>query len=511
MRNLAIAALMGSGLVLSVGGSAFGQNTAPLPGRAVLVAIDDYKEARLDLPPNSSTTDAGNLAKLVEHAMGFRQEDILLLFNDKATKSGILRAIDDWLIKGTRPGDRVFFSYSGHGAQQPDRNGDEPDGSDETLVPWDTSINDAGTIGNMLTDDEMEARFKQLSDRQVMIVVDACHSGTISRAIDDIGDGAVPFMRTPLFGPFLQQAPAQPLAPRTSRGAVGDPRAGEGQLSPRAAEESFMAGSDNLTIWSAVTATQVALVERGANPYQGVFTRRFTAGLAERKADANGNGIVSYAELLNYVRDESQAYCEGPGRTDCRRNGGRLTPTLEASPSILARDILTGRIADDMPGQATDTLGQSNSRGLTLTILPKDRVRHGEKVVFQVESRTSGHLLMLDINADQQVTQIYPNEFSQRTNRRAEIAAGQVVRVPDRTYGFDFVAQPPLGDGVLIAILTQDPIELGDLRGRGFQPQAHPADYLAGIAQALMKTVAEKLEARGVRWSMAYATYNIGS
>ena len=40
-------------------------------------------------------------------------------------------------MDGVRPGDYLFFHYSGHGGQQADKDGDEADGKDETLVPLD--------------------------------------------------------------------------------------------------------------------------------------------------------------------------------------------------------------------------------------------------------------------------------------------------------------------------------------------------------------------------------------
>ncbi len=507
---LGLVGLVGVGVVgaAAVGAPAAAQQRPP--GRALLIAIDDYRDDRLDLPPGSSTADQRNMERLVRDGLGFRPEEIRLLTNQDASRAGILDAIDQWLIAGTRPGDRVFFSYSGHGAQQPDANGDEDDDKDETLVPWDTEVPPGGPIGNMVTDDDLEARFRQLADRNVLMVVDACHSGTISRDLSDLEAGSAHYMRTPLFGPFVEQA--ADLGRRgMARAAIGTVAGAEGSLSQRAREESFLSGAENLSVWTAVTPTQVALVERGVTPAQGVFTRRFVAGVLERRADANGNGLVSHAELLNYVRDHSQSYCDTERERDCRRNGARLTPTLETSARNLARDIITGQVSGDMQDQATDTLGQGNARDLRLSIRPAARVREGDKVVFEIESRNAGHLLVIDVNADRQVMQIFPNPFSAATNPTGRIEGGRRVAIPDQTYGFDFVAQPPYGDGLLIAVVTQDPVNLDDIAGsrRGFQPVDRPADYLSQLAQTLMRTFAERLQARGLRWSMAHATYTI--
>lgn len=42
-----------------------------------------------------------------------------------------------WLVRDARPGDSLFFHYSGHGGQAADLDGDEDDGFDETILPLD--------------------------------------------------------------------------------------------------------------------------------------------------------------------------------------------------------------------------------------------------------------------------------------------------------------------------------------------------------------------------------------
>ena len=50
----------------------------------------------------------------------------------------------NWLVRGAQPNDSLFFHYSGHGSQQQDHDGDEVDGTDETICPVD--YKDAGQI-----------------------------------------------------------------------------------------------------------------------------------------------------------------------------------------------------------------------------------------------------------------------------------------------------------------------------------------------------------------------------
>ena len=81
-----------------------------------------------------------------------------------------------------------------------------------------------------------------------------------------------------------------------------------------------------------------------------MFTRRFIRGIAERLADRDGDGRVVHAELLDYVRSESESYCsrhEG----DCAAG---LTPSLEGRRDLLIVDVATGASAGGTPEPEVD-------------------------------------------------------------------------------------------------------------------------------------------------------------
>eukprot|EP01063_Lacrimia_lanifica_P023189 TRINITY_DN30676_c0_g1_i1.p1 TRINITY_DN30676_c0_g1~~TRINITY_DN30676_c0_g1_i1.p1 ORF type:complete len:365 (+),score=91.37 TRINITY_DN30676_c0_g1_i1:51-1145(+) len=111
--------------------------------------------------------DDHNDAKLREHVRGVKPR--------QPTKREILDGIR-WLVSGAKDGDCLFFHYSGHGGQQEDKDGDEEDGMDETLIPEDYNSG-AGVI----TDDELfEALVLPLPKGcRLVCVMDCCHSGTI--------------------------------------------------------------------------------------------------------------------------------------------------------------------------------------------------------------------------------------------------------------------------------------------------------------------------------------------
>jgi hypothetical protein len=121
---------------------------------------------------------------------------------------------------GEGEGHRVFISYSGHGSQQPDQNGDETDGLDEILLPEDTGIaaDENALVPNAIIDDELGVWLKDITDRKarVTIVIDACSSGT---AIKGEKSRIVP-MEDLGIGPAAVQA-AQEKAAKTFGGSRG--------------------------------------------------------------------------------------------------------------------------------------------------------------------------------------------------------------------------------------------------------------------------------------------------
>ncbi|KAI8806407.1 caspase domain-containing protein [Cladochytrium replicatum] len=80
-----------------------------------------------------------------------------------------------WLAQGARPGDSLVLHYSGHGAQQADRDMDESDGMDETICPLDY------TTKGMITDDEMNNLVVRSLPAGVRLtaIFDSCHSGSV--------------------------------------------------------------------------------------------------------------------------------------------------------------------------------------------------------------------------------------------------------------------------------------------------------------------------------------------
>lgn len=91
----------------------------------------------------------------------------------KPTRQAILDGIA-WLMSGAKAGDQLFFSFSGHGTQVRDLNGDESDGKDEALCPVDYA-----TAGFLIDDDLRRLLVEPLPfGCSLRIIADMCHSGS---------------------------------------------------------------------------------------------------------------------------------------------------------------------------------------------------------------------------------------------------------------------------------------------------------------------------------------------
>ena len=98
-----------------------------------------------------------------------------LLLNEQATAQAVKGAIAG-AVNQLKSGDILLLTYSGHGGQVPDLNGDEEDHLDETWVLYD----------HELIDDELYALWGQFeSDVRIFLLTDCCHSGTVAKAFQD--------------------------------------------------------------------------------------------------------------------------------------------------------------------------------------------------------------------------------------------------------------------------------------------------------------------------------------
>jgi hypothetical protein len=218
------------------------------------------------------------------------------LCSEQATKSAILGAfrtqlVDNaknyWKGKAADPakGPQVVFYYSGHGSQVEDETPlegetadklviDEPDGLDETLVPYDTDQDGSRDI----RDDEFKKLFDELKQytQNITFISDSCHSGTITR-----GDGMKGFVR---------DFPNLKAKGTGSRGATTDKSDGDGV----SADPGYVTISGSLPTQFSFEAQLPT--EPGKPMQKGGLLTFYFVNLAKAHPDA------TYRELIEMVR-----------------------------------------------------------------------------------------------------------------------------------------------------------------------------------------------------------------
>ena len=144
--------------------------------RALLIGVNQYQIPGSDL--RGCVNDVESMRSTLQTMFGFADRDIATLVDAAATGKAIQKAITS-LVKGARKGDVLLLHYSGHGSNVPDKDGDEADRRDEIMCPTDLDWK------KPLTDDWLRKAFNGLrTGVNLTVVMDCCHSGTITRAIN---------------------------------------------------------------------------------------------------------------------------------------------------------------------------------------------------------------------------------------------------------------------------------------------------------------------------------------
>ena len=253
--------------------------------RAVVIGIDKYAPAA----PKSGETTSQNTERsgwydldgAVNDAMamrdvlslhGFESDNVAVLLNEDASREAILEALRSVLVEQSEPGDIAFFYFAGHGSQV--ANSSEVDGLDETLVPA-----DANEGAWDIRDKELRRIFGDVLDRgaQLVAVVDACHSGGISRGF--------PAGKT--------------------RALSRDPRDIAGARKEEPADRRPPPGDRGALIMSASQSHQYALEARDETGMaHGLFTLTLLRALRSASPDESADSIIQRTKA--YILAEGQ-------------------------------------------------------------------------------------------------------------------------------------------------------------------------------------------------------------
>jgi hypothetical protein len=167
-----------------------------------------------------------------------------------------------------------------------------------------------------------------------------------------------------------------------------------------------------------------------------------------------------------------------------RGSAGKSNPPQERSVKVIT-DVLNN--ASPMPSMSAADLASlnlnmkiDNDAGLALDIIPSGEVIAGSKIGFRLTTKKPGYLILLNVDAAGKLTQIFP-EIPTETGAVREqpslIKPGKPLIIPQlgSPYAtFEFIAEPPAGVAMFVALLSDKPVQLVDL------PNAPPPAFAPG-------------------------------
>jgi Domain of unknown function (DUF4384) len=176
------------------------------------------------------------------------------------------------------------------------------------------------------------------------------------------------------------------------------------------------------------------------------------------------------------------------------------TPAVQGAPSgdVAALSPPPSSRRNPLTAAELDALSKSvklaNPADLAVEITPGPEIAPGAKVSFRITTKKPGYLILVDVDPSGKLEQIYPNPMSLVANPNREsvnlIRPGIPLQLPsadDSKSRFEFIASPPFGTAMVVALLSDRPVQMIDL------PDV-PASLLGSTAGAeLLSKVANEL------------------
>src|SRR3990167_222334 len=216
---------------------------------AIVIGIEQYRQK---LPKaDFATQDAKTMTEYLTKVMGYPEENVVTLMNDRASLTDFIKYFEKWLPNNVEKDSSVFIYYSGHGAPNTKT-------GDAYLVPYDGDPSFIDETGYSLK--RLYESLGKLQAKEIVVALDSCFSGAGGRSV--LAKGARPLVMN--------------------------------------LESSFIL-SQKIAVLSAASGEQISSTyeEKG----HGLFTYFMLKGI-KGEGDANGDGKVEIGELFEYIKPQ---------------------------------------------------------------------------------------------------------------------------------------------------------------------------------------------------------------
>ncbi|MEC3859712.1 caspase family protein [Mesobacterium sp. TK19101] len=252
----------------------------------LVVGIDDYRHfQKFPVPAGELSDLEGAVNDALRIARAMRQmkidlPDSRLLIDAAATEQGFLNAWRSMLAQAA-PGDTLIVTFSGHGGQEKEIAApfdETTDGLDETIMFHD--FDPANPRIGRLSDDQLREVLSEAAAFNVIWVMDSCHSAGLTRSANP---GAIGLTRNG----GVWDIPVEPVEGEV-QATQGDD---ESDALPNVTQILATASEDRLV-------TETRFDDRPHGALSWFFAEAITGA-----ADTNGDGVMTRAEIADFLED----------------------------------------------------------------------------------------------------------------------------------------------------------------------------------------------------------------
>jgi len=394
--------------------------------RALLVGVGDVRNN----PLPGIDVDIDNMKK-VATIMGFESSSIKVLFNEQATSANVHAALSSWIRDGVGSNDRVLIYFSTHGTRVADAQ--SAGGIDDAIVMHDTEPA-KGRLANVLLGRELGAAIAKSPSHNVLVLVDACHSGSATRdlQLDNLSLGTSKAVKRFYTYPGMPEAPPAGVATRGIEGT-------------RAVGASVR--SDNYAALSAARDNEAASgTEQG-----GMFTLGVVGEIQQAARDGRPRSVED-------LRTAATSYIAAH-----LKEADRSHPTTDGNPKLIGGALVLIPLKNGQ-GPLWQSLVALAGTGQPLQVSAASgaAIHVGDKVVLEVQVPRAGFLNVVTVDSQDRATVLYPNKY----NPANEVTAG-TFRFPTPQMSFLVRAAEPTGPSLVVAFLSARKVNLLDLGVEG--------------------------------------------